>query len=166
MLISLNWINELLNIDNINLDELIEKLTLGGFEVEDTFEVVIGEKTETVLEISATANRADSISTKGIAKEIGSLINRVPFSNIYQINSFEPEIILQKSFLNSQILENQNCSTFVTITAAVICFPTISLWALFGSGLRKFVGDIKTKKIIEYNLALLPVLTGIFILVK
>ena len=55
---------------------------------------------------------------------------------------------------------------FVTITAAVICFPTISLWALFGSGLRKFVGDIRTKKIIEYVLALLLVLTGIFILIK
>ena len=53
---------------------------------------------------------------------------------------------------------------FVTITAAVICFPTISLWALFGSGLGKFVGDIKTKKIVEYILALLLVLTGIFIL--
>ena len=55
---------------------------------------------------------------------------------------------------------------FVTITAAAICFPTISLWALFGSGLRKFVGDIKTKKIIEYVLAFLLVLTGIFILIK
>ena len=55
---------------------------------------------------------------------------------------------------------------FVTITAALICFPTISLWALFGSGLRKFVGNIKTKKIIECVLALLLVLTGIFILIK
>ena len=55
---------------------------------------------------------------------------------------------------------------FVTITAAVICFPTISLWALFGSGLRKFVGNIRTKKIIEYVLAFLLVLTGIFILIK
>ena len=55
---------------------------------------------------------------------------------------------------------------FVTITAAVICFPTISLWALFGSGLRKFVTDIKIKKIIEYLLALLLVLTGLFILFK
>ena len=44
--------------------------------------------------------------------------------------------------------------------------PTISLWALFGSGLRKFVGNVKTKKIIEYVLALLLVLTGIFILIK
>ena len=56
--------------------------------------------------------------------------------------------------------------TFVTVTAAVICFPTISLWALFGSGLRKFVDDVKTKKIIEYLLAILLVLTGIFILIK
>ena len=55
---------------------------------------------------------------------------------------------------------------FVTITAAIICFPTISLWALFGSGLRKFISDDKTKKIIEYLLALLLVLTGIFILIK
>ena len=55
---------------------------------------------------------------------------------------------------------------FVTITAAVICFPTISLWALFGSALRRFVTDIKIKKIIEYLLAVLLVLTGLFILLK
>ncbi len=55
---------------------------------------------------------------------------------------------------------------FVTLTAAIICFPTISLWALFGSGLRKFVNNEKIKKIIEYILAILLVLTGVFILVK
>ncbi len=55
---------------------------------------------------------------------------------------------------------------FVTITAAVICFPTISLWALFGSALRKFINNEKTKKIIEYILAIMLVLTGLFILLK
>ena len=55
---------------------------------------------------------------------------------------------------------------FVTITAAVICFPTISLWALFGSGLRRFISNIKIKKIVEYFLAILLVLTGLFILLK
>ena len=55
---------------------------------------------------------------------------------------------------------------FVTITAAVICFPTISLWALFGSALRKFINNEKTKKIIEYILAIMLVLTGLFILIK
>ena len=55
---------------------------------------------------------------------------------------------------------------FVTITAAIINLPTCSLWALFGSGLRKFVNNEKTKKLIEYLLAVLLVLTGLFILYK
>ena len=56
--------------------------------------------------------------------------------------------------------------TFVTITAAVICFPSICVWALFGSGLRKFVTNLRIKKTIEYLLAILLVLTGLFILLK
>ena len=55
---------------------------------------------------------------------------------------------------------------FVVITAAIINLPTCSLWALFGSGLRKFINDTKIKKIIEYLLALLLILTGLFILLK
>ncbi len=55
---------------------------------------------------------------------------------------------------------------FVTITAATICFPSICLWALFGSGLRIFINNEKTKKITEYFLAMLLVLTGLFILIK
>ncbi len=55
---------------------------------------------------------------------------------------------------------------FVVLTAALVCFPSICLWALFGNALRNFVKDIKTKKIIEYILAILLVLTGIFILIK
>ncbi len=55
---------------------------------------------------------------------------------------------------------------FVTSTAAIICFPTISLWALFGSGLRSFINNHKTKKVVEYILALLLILTGLYILIK
>ena len=55
---------------------------------------------------------------------------------------------------------------FVTITAAVINLPTCSLWALFGSGLRKFVNNEKIKKLIEYLLAVLLVFTGLYILIK
>ena len=116
MLISFSWINELINIEDVDLDELIEKLTLGGFEVEDTFEVSIGKTKETVLEISATANRADSIFTKGIAKEIGALLNKSSSENPYNIRSFDPEQILQNSFLKNQIDEKYDCSTFVAIS--------------------------------------------------
>ena len=41
MQISLKWLNELINIDNINQHDLIEKLTLGGFEVEDIIEIPV-----------------------------------------------------------------------------------------------------------------------------
>ena len=54
----------------------------------------------------------------------------------------------------------------VTIIGALINLPTCSLWALFGSGLRKFVSNEKIKKITEYLLAVLLVLTGVFILIK
>ena len=50
--------------------------------------------------------------------------------------------------------------------ARVTDLPTISLWALFGSGLRKFVNNTKIKKTIEYLLATLLILTGLFILLK
>ena len=75
-------------------------------------------------------------------------------------------LISSTNFLNPLPKSAQRLMVGKHITAALICFPTISLWALFGSGLRKFVGNIKTKKIIEYVLALLLVLTGIFILIK
>ena len=114
MLISLKWINELINVENTNLDELIEKLTLGGFEVEDTFEIEVGKTTETVLEISATANRADSIFAEGIAKEIGALLNKAPFLNPYKVDPFQPEAVLTDSFFKNQ-MDNDSCSTFLTI---------------------------------------------------
>ena len=55
---------------------------------------------------------------------------------------------------------------FVTLTAALICFPTISLWALFGHGLKRLIKTDRSKKIIEYFLAILLIATALFILVK
>ena len=55
---------------------------------------------------------------------------------------------------------------FLTITAALVCFPSICVWAIFGNSLRLFIKDIKIKKIIEYILAILLVLTAFVILLK
>ena len=54
---------------------------------------------------------------------------------------------------------------FVSFTAAIICFPTISLWALFGNSLRKFVTNNKIKKMTEYILSFILILTGVYILI-
>ena len=53
---------------------------------------------------------------------------------------------------------------FITITAAVVYFPSICIWAIFGNSLRVFIKNERTKKITEYILAILLVLTAITIL--
>ena len=57
-------------------------------------------------------------------------------------------------------------TSFLTITAALVCFPSICVWAVFGNSLRLFIKDVKIKKIIEYILAILLVLTAFVILLK
>jgi threonine/homoserine/homoserine lactone efflux protein len=55
-------------------------------------------------------------------------------------------------------------TTFVALTAPFICFPSICLWALFGSSIKKLIKNAKIKKIVEYFLAVLLVITAIIIL--
>ena len=76
MQVPLEWIKELIDIEDIKLEELIERLTLGGFEVEEILEVEVNQKKQTVLDISATANRSDSLSIQGISSEIASLLDK------------------------------------------------------------------------------------------
>lgn len=76
MQVSLNWVNELVNIETINLKSLIEKITLGGFEVEDIITIETNKQKQLVLDISATANRSDSLSIQGISSEISILLDQ------------------------------------------------------------------------------------------
>ena len=55
---------------------------------------------------------------------------------------------------------------FITITAAVVCFPSICIWAIFGNSLRIFIKNTRAKKITEYILAILLVLTALVVLLK
>ena len=55
---------------------------------------------------------------------------------------------------------------FVSLTAALVNFPSICLWALFGNTLRIYTTNKKIKIITEYILALLLILTALFILIK
>ena len=53
---------------------------------------------------------------------------------------------------------------FVAFTAPIICFPSICLWALFGSSIKMLIKNGKIKKFVEYFLAVLLVITAIIIL--
>jgi phenylalanyl-tRNA synthetase beta chain len=114
MQISVRWINELIDIEKINLDDLIEKLTLGGFEVEETLELEINNRKEIVIDISATANRSDSLSVQGISTEIGTLLNKQPKKLSYLTSSKTWKNTIENLAVN--FAEESNCNTFLAVT--------------------------------------------------
>jgi phenylalanyl-tRNA synthetase beta chain len=136
MQISLKWVNELVNIKTVNLEYLIEKLTLGGFEVEEIIDVKINGKKTITLDISATANRSDSLSIKGISKEIATLLNKPYKPSKYltkncNINNLKHNFIFQPNEVN-------NYSIFLTVTVEHlnnINSPTWLKQKLISSGL-------------------------------
>ena len=123
---SLKWVNELVNIKTVNLNYLIEKLTLGGFEVEDILELEINNKKEIVLDISATANRSDSLSIEGISKEIAALLNKPYKTSKYSIKNFNWKQDIEN--LSSIITNEQNCSTFISMTIENLTNFSVPEW--------------------------------------
>ena len=87
MQISLKWVNELVTIETTYLKYLIEKLTFGGFEVEEILQVEINNQKTISLDISATANRSDSLSIQGISTEIATLLNKPSKISKYSIKN-------------------------------------------------------------------------------
>ena len=55
---------------------------------------------------------------------------------------------------------------FISITALIICPISISVWAIFGSGIKNLVKNNKKKAIVEYFLALLLLITAILIVIE
>lgn len=137
MQISLKWINELVNIESINLDTLIEKLTLSGFEVEETLKIKIENEIQLVLDISATANRSDSLSTQGISTEIATLLNKSPKISPYSIKDFNWE----QKFANfsENLSDEYNCSILVAVVIENLTDLTVPKWIkqkLISSGIN------------------------------
>ena len=54
---------------------------------------------------------------------------------------------------------------FVAITAPFVCFPSICIWAIFGSSIKSIIKNVKIKKFIEYLLALLLFVTAVIIVI-
>ena len=126
MQISLKWINELVNVKKITLDNLIEKLTLGGFEVEEILELNINKEKQLVLDISTTANRSDSLSIQGISLEIAALLNQQPKISTYSLPTFDWKHKI-KNLSQSSIIDN-TCSTFISVIVENIDDITIPKW--------------------------------------
>ncbi len=126
MQISLKWINELINIEKIQLDDLIEKLTLGGFEVEETLEIEINKHKQLALDISATANRSDSLSIQGISLEIATLLDKHPRTSNYTTDELNWKQKIESLSLVSQ--SENYCSTFLAVTVENLTDISTPTW--------------------------------------
>ena len=126
MQISLKWINELVNIKIIKLNDLIEKLTLGGFEVEEILEVEINNQKQITLDISATANRSDSLSIQGISTEIAALLNKPINLSTYSIKSND----WKQTILNhtNTIAPDQDCTILSSVIVENLIDTTVPKW--------------------------------------
>ena len=126
MQISLQWINELVNLDKVDLDELIEKLTLGGFEVEETLEVEINHTKQLILDISATANRSDSLSIQGISTEIAVLLDQPRKLPKYLSKSQQWKQTIKN---NTEIVSiNESCSIFLAVSVQNLTNINVPKW--------------------------------------
>ena len=113
MQVPLKWIKEVIDIENIKLEELIERLTLGGFEVEEILEVEVNNTKQIVLDISATANRSDSLSIQGISSEIASLLDKP-----VNCQSYTEKLVNWKKKIATQekpMISDLGCSTFLAL---------------------------------------------------
>jgi phenylalanyl-tRNA synthetase beta chain len=126
MQISLQWINELVSLEKVDLDELIEKLTLGGFEVEETFEVEINNNKQLILDISATANRSDSLSIQGISKEIGILLNQSQRLSKYVSKSQRWKQTIKNNTEIGSI--DDSCSIFLAVIVKNLTNTNVPKW--------------------------------------
>lgn len=114
MQISLKWVDELINLETVTLETLIDKLTLGGFEVEEVLEIEIENKKTVVLDISATANRSDSLSIQGLSLEIAALLNYAP--KVLNYSTQNCSWSQQLKNLSSTTLSQKDCSSFIALT--------------------------------------------------
>ncbi len=115
MQVSLKWINELVNLETIDLENLIEKITLGGFEVEDIITIESNKQKELVLDISSTANRSDSLSIQGISSEISTLLNKS-----LNIPIYSEKIIKWKEKINNLLVSKSTKSDYSMFVALKI----------------------------------------------
>lgn len=126
MQIPISWINELVDIDSIQLNSLIEKLTLGGFEVEEIIELELNNQKQIALDISATANRSDSLSIQGLSTEIAALINKP-----VKISDYSMKLLPWKQSIEIKaepVTIDSNCSMFLAVVIENLVNTSVPKW--------------------------------------
>nr|YP_010443991.1 hypothetical protein NQZ11_pgp072 [Chattonella marina]UTE94878.1 hypothetical protein CmarPt_p115 [Chattonella marina] len=158
MQISTNWLNYILNLNQINLTELKERLTLAGFEVEETKTIKVLKRTDVILDLAATTNRPDILSIAGIVNEITSLMDvdiNPPFFKKKDVNFFSN---YEKNIedLSSNSLNLNNTLAYIGSKIEGISFKEPPVWIqrrLLSNGLtpEKNLNDLGNYLTLEWG---------------
>jgi phenylalanyl-tRNA synthetase beta chain len=102
MKLSLNWLKDYID-PKLSTEELIERLTMAGLEVE----LVEASGADKVLELEITPNRPDCLSILGLAREIGAITGRSV--NPPKIKKFKTKVL--KDLVH--IEDKKDCSRYI-----------------------------------------------------
>ena len=98
---------KIFEFNKVNFEDLLETLTLGGFEVENSYELNFNNKKDTIIDINTTPNRSDTLSFKGIANEISSLTNKFSKLSKYGNKICDAENLIINSILKISNLDKK-----------------------------------------------------------
>lgn len=105
MKISWNYLNQFIDLSNMNIMYITEKLTLAGIEVEgSTYNKIIQDS---ILEICLTTNRQDIKGIINIATEISAILDKpIIISDKYKKKKVVSNIYIIKSLLDHNEVDN------------------------------------------------------------
>ena len=119
MYVSTNWLKVNLAFDQIKLNFIKEKLTLCGFEVEETKISKILNKNDIILDLATTTNRPDILSMAGLCEEIKNLLNIQIKQSKIKKKSF--------NFFNAFFIEKKNIKNKFSSTISFILWKIENL---------------------------------------
>nr|QCI08282.1 Phenylalanine-tRNA ligase beta subunit [Pterothamnion crispum] len=102
-------LNQFIDLKEIEFNDIINKLTLAGFEIDGIENKK--EINDKIIDLNITANRQDTLSTIGLAREISNLIKKPCLINNYKINNIKSKklIINEKTdihYISITIIKN------------------------------------------------------------
>jgi len=162
MKISWNSLKQIIDLKNINILEVEDKLTLAGFEVEK--KINVKKIKDIILEINITPNREDVIGFINIAIELSALFQRPLIINKYLDKSYNNIKIEQLNSSNQIKLFNEFSACIIqnikidyidtNIINYLIAFdikPTHTILDIISFINLKWGQEIKVYKLPKYN---------------